>query len=162
MLVRYVCHEREGNGAKFGWLEGEIEQPRNRCWGGERVSGRGWLESWRKTVAVFTGSRWLEKLFRRWLLNGRRSFDELRCPVSRCSDLLDTRMLLVPLLPSLFLFFFFFFASSFSSFSVFLSAPVLNFLLFLSFFLSFFFSFYPIHRKFIEHHFPTTFPTTKV
>ena len=58
--------------------------------------------------------------------------------------------------------FFFFFASSFPSFSVFLSAPVLNFLLFLSFFLSFFFSFYPIHRKFIEHHFPATFPTTKV
>ena len=47
----------------------------------------------------------------------------------------------------------------FPSFSVFLSAPVLNFLLFLSFLLSFFlffFSFYPIHRKFIEHHFPAT------
>lgn len=63
-----------------------------------------WVRSRGGEVEKLKKNRWrclleplVEKLFRRWLLNGRRSFDELRCPVSRCSDLLDTRMLSVSL-----------------------------------------------------------------
>lgn len=94
MLVRYVCQRRLLERSRcHRTIRGTETFSRERCSRGGEKAGRAMRgrKSWRKSGRRCLLEPLAEKLFRRWLLNGRRSFDELRWPVSRRSNLLDTR-----------------------------------------------------------------------
>ena len=147
MLVRYVCqrHERERRihvGKLLAW-------GRDRTTESRRGVARGWKVEEKPAVAMFTGAVG-GKLFRRWLLNGRRSFDELLAAPFHDPRIYWTHAcsLFLSLSLSLFLSSSTIFVAPFSPFlSLFLSCSRL----------AVFYFYRQIRRKFIEHHFPRRF-----
>lgn len=87
MRVRYVCRRREEESER-----GEKKEMRagGRHDAERRGARRRVFEKLKKNRGRCLPEPRVEKLFRRRLLNGRRSFAEHsapRCPVSRCADL---------------------------------------------------------------------------